>query len=83
MIDIMCPICVETFEPPVTVIELACHKKHILHEECYKDWLKHNKDKDTVAQCPTCRAEIDESKTIKRNMEKVELPNDDPFGGMA
>mmetsp|Transcript_96045 Transcript_96045/g.132105 ORF Transcript_96045/g.132105 Transcript_96045/m.132105 type:complete len:114 (+) Transcript_96045:867-1208(+) len=72
------------FEPPCTLSELACHKKHILHEECLNDWLKHNDNKNSKSTCPICRVEIQRDKVVKKKMIPSELEDrPDPFMGMA
>ena len=68
MRDTACVICTMEFEAPCTISELACHKKHVLHEECLGDWIKHNEQKGTDSLCPICRAKIDKDKIVKKNL---------------
>eukprot|EP00351_Strombidinopsis_sp_SopsisLIS2011_P005897 CAMPEP_0116883132 /NCGR_PEP_ID=MMETSP0463-20121206/15584_1 /TAXON_ID=181622 /ORGANISM="Strombidinopsis sp, Strain SopsisLIS2011" /LENGTH=147 /DNA_ID=CAMNT_0004537451 /DNA_START=622 /DNA_END=1065 /DNA_ORIENTATION=- len=78
-----CSICTMEFEVPCTILELACHKKHIFHEDCLNDWIKHNEQKGTDAPCPICRTKIDKDKIVKKNLTKPVEPAADPFSGLA
>ena len=41
--DLCCCICTLEFAENERVVILACHKSHILHEDCFKDYEKHQK----------------------------------------
>ena len=50
--DISCIICLDTFKAQEVIVMLKCHKTHIYHHLCLKEWIKTN-DK-----CPMCKTII-------------------------
>ena len=71
------------FEPGQKVMQLACHRTHLFHEECYLNYLQAKSG--ASALCPNCRTPIDKEKVKKVEITaptpKVE--DDDPFAAGA
>jgi len=40
------------FEPGEVISQLGCHIKHVLHKECLKSWVDHNRTNGKTAICP-------------------------------
>lgn len=79
-----CTMCLFEFEPGTTIVQLGCHVKHILHEECINEWIAHNERTNKEPLCPTCRSPIQKDKMIKKKIvAPVEEPKADPFNGLA
>lgn len=84
MSDQTCTMCLGEFEPGSTIVQLGCHVKHILHEDCINDWIAHNERNNKEPLCPTCRAPIQKDKMVKKKIVvPVEKPSSDPFDGQA
>ena len=49
-----------------TITCLSCHERHVLHKDCYTDFLEFMKSNNKRLLCPECRAPIEESK-VKEN----------------
>lgn len=49
---LMCAICLQYFDKEDQVTSLACHKKHVFHNNCIKMALEQKK------QCPICRKPV-------------------------
>lgn len=47
-----CPICITTIDSK-TEWKTACN--HVFHENCFKDYIAYNKNKDSIS-CPSCRS---------------------------
>lgn len=60
-----CMVCFLDFDIDCDVTILGCDPKHFLHTECIEQWINHHKSKGSVATCPLCRLDIDESKMKK------------------
>ena len=60
-----CCICYMGMEPGEKIVQLACHELHVLHEDCYTNFVKHFNHE---ALCPLCRAFVEENKVIKSVM---------------
>ena len=52
--ETMCVICTEEYKKKDKVIQLKCNDKHVLHEECIRQWIVKK------AICPTCRFDLNE-----------------------
>ena len=79
-----CSICLIEFEPGMKVYQLACHKTHLFHDECYLAYLKQKEGQQAL--CPVCRTPIDKEKAIKIEIEETKTPkvdDVDPFSEVA
>lgn len=80
MVDACCAICTMPFEAPCEIQQLVCHQKHILHTECYQDWINHNERNYKTPRCPMCRAVIKKDEVVKKKMEAPAMvQNQNPF----
>ena len=77
----ICCICSLEFEPGQKVIELDCHKTHMLHDECYDQLVKFNAQKGKELICPICRKTINKARVVKKQLLECEsnVEDDDPF----
>ena len=50
------------------MVVFACHKTHMLHNECYEAYKKFNEKNKTPLICPICREPI-----VKDKIEKTRL----------
>lgn len=64
-----CPICTLDFVTGDRIYQLGCHETHVLHESCYDDYAKFNKDKGKSLLCPVCRVPVDDSKVVKSELQ--------------
>ena len=78
-----CSICLIEFEPGAKVYQLACHKTHMFHDECYIAYLKQNEN--LQALCPVCRTPIDKEKAVKIEIQdsRPNINDPDPFADNA
>ena len=53
-----CPICTMDFVPGDKMVQLGCHPTHVLHDHCFGEFEKFNKDKGAALLCPTCRVPV-------------------------
>ena len=60
-----CPLCYTPMVSGERIVQLNCHVKHRMKEDCYQRLIDHYKSINQPASCPYCRAEIDQSKSIK------------------
>lgn len=67
-----CTICLEDFKPESKVVTLLC--KHVFHFECIKDWIKKQKGDP---KCPNCNSKMVPDEYLERDVEKVDLENEE------
>ena len=73
-----CPICTIMYEPRQKLTQLACHKNHMLHDECYNDYITFMESKNQRTVCPLCRKDIDKNAVKKIQVEDT-AHNENPF----
>ena len=50
------------------VVQLACHETHQFHEACYNNFVEHFERNDVPLNCPICRAVVDKTRVIKKEI---------------
>ena len=78
-----CPICLVEFITGAQLCQLACHHTHMLHQDCYEQWVKKDKEQDGHALCPLCRVEIDEPNVQKKIFKLDEIKSEVKIGETA
>ena len=78
---VVCSICALEFEPGESVRMLACHRSHMLHDECFDQLKKFAEKQKSKMTCPICRIEIDIKKVVKKTLisADTEIGVHDPF----
>ena len=71
-VELCCSICTLVFEPNQRVVNLACHRLHKLHEECFRDFEQFALSKNQTLVCPICRETIDREAIVKQLLAPVE-----------
>ena len=51
-----CCLCYMAMLPGEKIVQLACHNLHVLHQDCYNNFIKHFGQE---AVCPLCRAPVE------------------------
>ena len=80
--DQECCICLIEFEHGAKVVQLACHRTHLLHDACYISYLD---SQGGNALCPLCKTPIDKAgaKKIEIQEKTPKVEDDDPFANDA
>ena len=64
-----CAICAFGFKTSDKAEVLACHPRHLFHQECYIKFVKSWEAKGWKLLCPICRTPIDKSKVVKKQLQ--------------
>ena len=76
--DMECCICTMNFENDQKAIVFACHPKHMMHEECYNEFVKSFEGALKPLLCPMCRKPVDKTRVVKKKLiVEPEPPEDD------
>ena len=62
----ICTICSLEFASGDKVEVFACHRTHMLHEDCFKELEKFATKKKSKLTCPVCRKLVDKEKIEKK-----------------
>ena len=72
MIGTTCSICTLEFEPGEEVMVFACHRTHMLHDECFSQIKKFAEKQRSQLTCPICRKPVDQGKIVKKKLVEAE-----------
>ena len=72
MIGTTCSICTLEFEPGQDVMVFACHRTHMVHEDCFKELKEFAQKKKSKLTCPICRKPVKQGKIVKKKLVESE-----------
>jgi len=71
-----CPFCMIEMLPGEKVVELPCWESHVMHKNCYENFIKFAEKNRKPLACPICRKNFnkDQIKLRKIDVKEPEAP---------